>query len=408
MINTDILIVGSGGSGCAAGLEAESSNLKITMITKGPFLNSKTFNAQGGIQAAMRNDDTPALHMEDTLKAGEYQNDLELVKILTSNAKDVIAWLENKGVIFDSENGEYILQTAAGLSKPRILSCGDKSGNRLMGPLQKAILQSGIQVQEYTYPKKIYKDGNEFVIETGSRYEGDNTIRSKSIIIASGGYLAPEKREGLEVIPGVIIPDIFDILNSIGIEVVFPDLVQYHPTGILFPKELRRERVPETVRSAGANLLNKDLVAFCDPLETRNKLTNKIINECKIGNGVPSKDGRIGVWLNTPRVTELHGSGFIVKKFPYLYGSFAKLGIDIETEMILVYPILHYSLGGIQIDKTTSTNIEGIFAAGEATYGVHGKDRLMGNSLLDIFVFGRLAGINAANYCNKLNRNSDE
>lgn len=399
MIETDILIIGSGGSGCAAALEATKFDLKVHLITKGTFLQSKTNNAQGGIQAAIGENDSPELHYQDTLKAGEYQNKAQLAKILAYSAPNTIEWLESVGVEFDRENNQYLLQTAAGLTNPRILSCGDKSGNRLMGPLEQNVLKTRTQISEYTFPTSFHASGDGFIVSTDSRYEGRKTYNCKSIILACGGYVAPEKREGMQEKAGPDIPDIFELLEAIDLKIVFPDLVQYHPTGIILPKEFRRERVPETVRSAGATLLNKNLEEFCDSLETRNKLTKKIAEECKKGNGILTDDGRIGVWLNTPEVSKIQGPGFLENKFPSLYNKFKSKGIDIEKEMILVYPILHYSLGGIEIDDTTSTNIKGIFAAGEATYGVHGKDRLMGNSLLEIFVFGRLAGQNAAKYC---------
>ena len=397
MKNTDVLVIGSGGAGCSAAIEANNSGCNVLMITLSEFLDSKTANAQGGIQAAISNEDSYEAHINDTLKAGEYENDIELVKILAKNAPDTIAWLEAKGVEFDKKADKYHLQHAAGLSHARILSCGDKSGNRLMNPLKKTIENTNIEVWLTSYPTNITKENNGyFIVDIESKVHGKAKILSKTIILACGGYIAPEKKIGLAKSNNRNIPDLYNILNQIGIEVILPDLLQYHPTGILLPKALRRERVPETVRSAGATILNKHLLEFCDPLELRNKLTNKIVEECKKGNGVQTKDGRIGVWLNTPKVEEIHGVGYYEKHFPTLLSNFSKHGIDIRNEMILVYPILHYSLGGIKIDKNSETNITGLFAAGEATYGVHGKDRLMGNSLLDIFVFGRIAGQNAA------------
>jgi len=396
LIQTDVLVIGSGGAGCSAALEALKVCQSVHIITKGDFLNSKTSNAQGGIQAAMGVDDSPTLHQEDTLRAGEYQNNIKLVEILTTQAQPTIKWLESLGVIFDRVGSDYLLQKAAGLSQARILSCGDKSGNRLMGPMKQAIQESNVQVLEYAYPKEFIVDEVGFKVLIGSRFNNDQVITAKSIVLACGGYVAPEKRTGIEIKNNIEIPDIYDLIKDIGINVVYPDLVQYHPTGIVNPKQLRRERIPETVRSAGATLLNKNLEEFCDSLATRNKLTKIIIEECKKGNGISTDDGRVGVWLNTPIVEKNHGTGYYQERFPSLNKKFLDLNIDISKEMVLVFPILHYSLGGIEINEKTETNVKGIFAAGEATYGVHGKDRLMGNSLLDIFVFGRLAGKSAA------------
>ncbi len=406
-IKTDVLVIGSGGAGCSAAIEASKHGLNVTIITKSDFLNSKTSRAQGGIQAAIGKDDSPEAHFEDTLKAGEYENNKALVKILTDKAPSTVEWLEQTGVVFDRDGDRYKLQGAAGLSHKRILSCGDKSGNRLMAPIKQAVQEKPINIFEFTAPLKIdvNEDGS-FQLILKSKGKNDTfDLHCNAIVLACGGYVPQEKKSGMATNAVEAIPDIFDLVKEIGLEIVFPDLMQYHPTGIVSPKAMRRMRVPETFRSAGANLLNKDLKAFCDPLTTRNKLTAIIAEECKNGNGVSTEDGRVGVWLNTPRIEELNGAGYIQKNFPGTYANFLKEGVNIAEEMVLVYPILHYSLGGIKIDENTETSVKGIFSAGEATYGVHGKDRLMGNSLLEIFVFGRRAGVFAANHC--LNKKSN-
>jgi succinate dehydrogenase / fumarate reductase flavoprotein subunit/L-aspartate oxidase len=396
----DVLIIGSGGAGCAAAIEAKKLVPNVAMITKGTFLQSKTANAQGGIQAAVLNEDSIQSHIDDTLRAGEYMNDIELVKLLAGNALEAIHWLEELGVEFDKLDGEYHVKGAGGLSHPRILSCGDKSGNRLMGPIKVAINNSGIDVIELTTLKSVKTSSFGFIVEIQNLNTAEIIVlETKSIILATGGFLHEDIQSGLASAHKVTAKNTLDIAKMLDLKLINQDLVQYHPTGILSPKELRRKRVPETVRSSGANLLNNQLKAFCDPLLTRNILTEKIIAECKNGNGIETGDGRVGVWLNTPLVDQLNGEGYLSNQFPSMHKSFKDLGVDIAKEMILVYPILHYSLGGIVIDKNTSTNMEGIFAAGEATYGVHGKDRLMGNSLLEIFVFGRISGKNAAKYC---------
>jgi len=265
-----------------------------------------------------------------------------------------------------------------------------------MEPLKNAVLNTDIKVMEFHHPTNITKlKAGEFITTVNNNHNEPYSIRSKTIVLACGGYVPPAKRVGIQP-KSTTAPDIYDILNDIGLQVMLPDLIQYHPTGIVSPKSMRRKRVPETVRSAGATILNRNLESFCDPMSTRNKLTQKIVLECNMGNGITTDDGRIGVWLNTPIIDKINGNGFLENHFPTLFKEFINQGINISEEMILVYPILHYSLGGIPINTNTETNISGIFAAGEATYGVHGSDRLMGNSLLDIFVFGRIAGINAS------------
>ena len=394
-----VLIIGTGGAGCAAALEAKKRVDNVQMITKGIFLDSKTAYAQGGIQASIGESDSPEHHIEDTLKAGEYQNNRKLVEILSYKAFEAVQWLENLGVVFDKDGDDYYLQNAGGLSHPRILSCGDKSGNRLMSPIRKAILDNNINVAEYITINDVEAKDGYYLVNLMNVITGESSShRVKSLIIATGGFIPEDMQSGLSQKTQFKALNTFDLAKMIGLKLVKQDLVQYHPTGIISPKALRRSRIPETVRSAGASLLNKDLKEFCNSLDTRNNLTKRIIKECKDGKGIPTDDGRVGVWLNTPIIDEINGKGFLAKKFPSLYKSFFNLGLDIAENNVLIYPILHYSLGGIIIDENTSTNKTGIFAVGEATYGVHGNDRLMGNSLLEIFVFGRISGEKAAEF----------
>jgi aspartate oxidase len=172
--------------------------------------------------------------------------------------------------------------------------------------------------------------------------------------------------------------------------------VQYHPTGVILPSALRRVRLPETMRGNGAVLLDRHGEEFADSLMTRNALTQAIVEQCRIGNGVDTADGRRGVWLDTPRMDRLHGAGFTAERYPTFLQMFREQDHDLCTQPVLVYPVLHYSLGGVKLDERCETTVPGCFAAGEVTWGVHGKERLMGNSLLEIFVFGRIAGRNAA------------
>ena len=161
---------------------------------------------------------------------------------------------------------------------------------------------------------------------------------------------------------------------------------------------MKREVLPENMRFEGAKLINKHKKKLTNSKGLRVDLTNEIIKQCKLGLGVSTDDGYKGVWLTTSEIEKKNGKGFIKKRYPNLWQKFSKINYDISRKDLLVYPILHYSLGGIDINEKTETNVKGVFAAGEATWGVHGKERIMGNSLTDIFVFGRIAGKNAASY----------
>ena len=182
-----------------------------------------------------------------------------------------------------------------------------------------------------------------------------------------------------------------------GARLIFPQTLQYHPTGAAFPEQIFGSLVTEKVRSLGAKLVNKNGDVFVHPLETRDVTAASIIRECsEYNNGIDCGNCR-GVWLDTPMIDRIGGEGTVMKKIPATWRMFKRYGIDIRYEPILVYPTLHYQNGGLDInDDCMTTNVNNLYVAGEAAGGIHGKNRLMGNSLLDIIVFGRSAGRNAA------------
>ena len=181
-----------------------------------------------------------------------------------------------------------------------------------------------------------------------------------------------------------------------GAPLIYADAIQYHPTGVAYPAQIYGALVTEKVRSIGAQLVNSEGEIFMHPLETRDVAAASIIRECTArGKGVKALDG-VALWLDTPLIEMLHGEGTIAKSIPGMLRMYAKFGIDLRKEPILIYPTLHYQNGGILIDKDAETKLPGLFVAGEAVGGIHGTNRLMGNSLLDIIVFGRIAGTKAA------------
>lgn len=181
-----------------------------------------------------------------------------------------------------------------------------------------------------------------------------------------------------------------------GAKLICADTLQYHPTGAAEPSALYGNLVTEKARSLGAQLVNKDGAAFVNPLETRDVTAAAIIRECKIGNGIKTANG-FGVWLDTPMIEKINGDGTIEKRLPSTFKTFERAGIDVRKEPIAVYPTLHYQNGGIEIDENCeAVGVKNLFACGEAAGGIHGRNRLMGNSLADIIVFGRTAGRVAA------------
>jgi succinate dehydrogenase / fumarate reductase flavoprotein subunit len=239
--------------------------------------------------------------------------------------------------------------------------------------------------------------GVAFNLETFEYY----VIRAKATILATGGsgrlHLAsyPTTNHYGATGDGIVMA------YHVGANLLDLDTIQIHPTGDAYPEPLVGILSTEKIRGLGAIPLNKNGDPFVFPLEPRDVESAALIRECKEGRGIISPTGMPGVWLDTPMIEILHGEGTIESKLAGEVRKFKRFGIDLTKHPILVYPTLHYQNGGIEINEKTETRIPGLFAAGEVSGGVHGKNRLMGNSLLDYNVFGRRAGIYAAKYIKK-------
>ena len=223
--------------------------------------------------------------------------------------------------------------------------------------------------------------------------------RAKTVVLATGGagrlhYQGfPTSNHYGATADGLILG------YRAGARLLYADTLQYHPTGVAYPSQIFGALVTEKVRSLGAQLVNKEGEAFMNPLETRDVSAASIIRECRTRKmGITAAEGE-GVWLDTPMIEEIHGAGTIEARIPGMLRMFMKYDIDIRKVPILVYPTLHYQNGGLQISENGMTDVENLYVAGEAVGGIHGKNRLMGNSLLDIIVFGRNAGREAASRC---------
>jgi succinate dehydrogenase/fumarate reductase flavoprotein subunit len=184
-----------------------------------------------------------------------------------------------------------------------------------------------------------------------------------------------------------------------GVKVCFLHTVQYHPTGVAFPEQAEGILITEKFRGAGANVLNIDGEQFVNEREPRDVESSCFIRECtQVGKGIPTPAGKMGIWLDSPMIDMLMGEGAVKREFPGKYILLKRFGIDISTEPMLVYPTLHYQNGGLEYNNRCETSVPGLFSSGEVSGGVHGENRLMGNSLLDVCVFGRIGGVNAALY----------
>jgi succinate dehydrogenase / fumarate reductase flavoprotein subunit/L-aspartate oxidase len=403
---TDLLVIGAGGAGTAAALTAAEQGLDVIMATKLRHGDSNTVMAEGGIQAADQEGDSPYYHYLDVIGGGHFSNKTELVAAMTNDAPIIIHWLEKLGMMFDKQvDGRMKVRHGGGTSRKRMHSSGDMTGAEIMRVLRDEARNrtDKIKIMEFSPAVEILLDEKGrasgailYNLETKEYYK----VRAKSVLIATGG----NGRLHIQNFPTTnhygATADGIVMAYRAGADLKDLDSTQYHPTGAIFPEQNVGLLITEKVRGLGAQLLNSEGNQFCFPLEPRDVESACIIRECSdIDKGVPTATGRMGVWLDSPMIDILHGDGTVRKELPAKYIQFKRYNIDISKVPMLVYPTLHYQNGGIEINDSSSTNIPGLYSAGEVTGGVHGRNRLMGNSLLDILVFGRRAGLNASEFC---------
>lgn len=399
--DTDVLIIGGGGAGTAAALTAQENGVSILLTTKLRWGDANTIMAQGGIQAADKENDSPARHYLDVMGGGGFVNIPELVQALVTDAPDILRWLEQLGVMFDKEeDGTMRTVHGGGTSRKRMHSCRDYTGMEIMRVLRDEARNRGVQALEFNPAVELLMDDAGkcagailYDLETDEYF----TVRARCTIVATGGM----GRLHVQGFPTTnhygATADGLVLAYRAGAKMVFMNTVQYHPTGVAFPEQILGQLVTEKVRGLGAQLLNVHGKQFINQLETRDLVSAAIIRECtKEGTGVLTPIGMTGVWLDTPMIDILRGQGTTARAIPAMVRQYDRYGIDITKAPILVYPTQHYQNGGILINDRAESGIPGLYIAGEASGGIHGRNRLMGNSLLDILVFGRRAGRNAA------------
>ena len=397
--DTDVLIIGGGGAGASAAIEADNAGAKVMIVTKLRLGDANTMMAEGGIQAADKPNDSPAIHYLDAFGGGHFAAKPELLYRLVTEAPEAIQWLNDLGVEFDKDkDGTMITTHGGGTSRKRMHAAKDYSGAEIMRTLRDEVLNRGIPVVDFTAAIELILDEEGKVagaVLLNMETKEILVAKAKTVIIATGGagrlhYQGfPTSNHYGATADGLVLG------YRAGAKLLYADTLQYHPTGAAYPEQIFGALVTEKVRSLGAKLINVDGEAFMHPLETRDVSAASIIRECSTnGKGVHTPGG-VGVWLDTPMIELKNGEGTIEKRIPAMLRMFGKYGIDIRKEPILVYPTLHYQNGGLDIAADNMTGIENLFVAGEAVGGIHGRNRLMGNSLLDIIVFGRSAGRNA-------------
>jgi len=397
----DVLVIGGGGAGSSAAIEAHEAGAKVIVVTKLRIGDANTMMAEGGIQAADKPGDSPAQHYLDVMGGGHYVNRPELVRKLVMDGPIAIKWLNDLGVEFDKDaEGNMITTHGGGTSRKRMHAAADYSGAEIMRTLRDEVLNRGITVVDFTAAIELILDdagkcaGAVLLnMETGEVL----VAKAKTVVIATGGagrmhYQGfPTSNHYGATADGLVLG------YRAGAKLLYQDTIQYHPTGVAYPQQIFGALVTEKVRSMGAKLVNSEGEVYVHPLETRDVNAAAVIRECTThGKGVSTPNGGKAVWLDTPMIDMIHGKGTLEKRLPAMLRMYLKFGIDMRETPILIYPTLHYQNGGLEIGVDGMTSVENLFVAGEAVGGIHGRNRLMGNSLLDIIVFGRNAGQQAS------------
>jgi succinate dehydrogenase / fumarate reductase flavoprotein subunit/L-aspartate oxidase len=403
---TDIFIIGGGGAGTAAALTAQENGAKVLIATKLRHGDANTMMAEGGIQAASKGEkDSPYYHYLDVVGGGHFNNVPELVYTLVTEAPKVLAWLESLGCMFTKlPEGQLKALHGGGTCRKRMHYAADITGAEIMRTLRDEARNRAGDIKVLEFSPAVELILNEHGHCAGAVLYNLETeeyflVKAKAVVMATGGSGRLHIRGFMTTNHYGATGDGLILGYRIGVKLCFLHTVQYHPTGAVFPEQAEGLLITEKFRGAGANVLNIDGEQFVNEREPRDVESASFIRECaEIGKGVPTPTGKVGIWLDSPMIDILMGEGAVRREFPGKYILFKRFGIDITKEPMLVYPTLHYQNGGLEYNNRCETSIPGFFAAGEVSGGVHGENRLMGNSLLDVCVFGRIAGIHAALY----------
>lgn len=375
-LQADVVIVGTGVGGCFSALNL-SEDLSIIMITKSDLESSDSFLAQGGI-CVLHDDDDYDSYFEDTMRAGHYENRKESVDIMIRGSQDVIHDLIGYGVDFAKEDGKLLYTREGAHSRPRILFHEDITGKEITSKLLAQIkTRKNIQIMEYTTMTDILiSKGACAGIEAETSDHKKIYIHADQTIFASGGIGGRYKHStNFPHLTG----DAIDIAKKHGIRLEHLDYVQVHPTTLYSKKPGRRFLISESVRGEGALLYDKNGNRFIDELLPRDVVTKAIQEQMK-------KDGTDHVWLSLEKIPK----EIILSHFPNIYLHCLEEGYDATKEWIPVVPAQHYFMGGIWVDSDSHTSMPNLYAVGETSCnGVHGKNRLASNSLLESLVFAK-------------------
>ena len=424
----DVLVIGAGGAGLRAAIEASSRGLKTGLVCKSLLGKAHTVMAEGGMAAAMGNvwsEDNWQVHFRDTMRGGKMLNNWQMAKIHAEESPDRVAELEEWGALFDrTPDGRISQRDFGGHRYARLAHVGDRTGLEMIRTLQQHAIHQGIDVYQECTINRLFKDDEGRISgAVGYWRESGKAVlfRAKAIILATGGLckiwsITSNSWEGTG--------DGHALALHAGADMIDMECVQFHPTGMVWPPSVRGILVTEGVRGDGGTLRNSNgdrfmfnyipkmfaaetadteeeadrwyddkTVRRTPDLLPRDEVARAINAEVKAGRGSPHG----GVFLD---IATRRDSDYIQRRLPSMYHQFMQLaGVDITSESMEVGPTAHYAMGGVRVEpETAASTVPGLFAAGEVAGGMHGSDRLGGNSLSDLVVFGRRAGIGAADY----------
>jgi len=397
-IDTDVLVIGAGGAGSRAAIEAAKNNVHVTLLSKELLGKAHTCMAEGGYNAPLANVDSAdnwQVHFKDTVAGGAWLNNQRLAEILVKEAGDRIFDLEEYGAVFDRTSEGKIMQRPFGKQTyRRTCYAADRTGHELMQTLVEEVRRSDIDVLDEIFVTNLLTSEGKIAGAVAIDYKTGKFLvfRAKAFVLASGGAGRLYK---ITTNAAQDTGDGFASAYRIGANLVDMEMVQFHPTGMVYPESHRGQLVTEAVRGEGGLLFNIKKERFMQRYEPklmelagRDVVARSIATEILEGRGTPQG----GVYLDVSHLP----ANLIEERLPSMLKQFLDVGVDIRKEPMQVAPTAHHFMGGVMINENAETNIPGLYAAGEITGGVHGGNRLGGNALADTQVFGRRAGENAA------------
>lgn len=403
VVDTDVLVIGGGGAGSRAAIEAAKNNVQVALLSKELAGKAHTCMAEGGYNAALANVDTAdnwQIHFKDTIVGGAWLNNQKLVEILVKEAGDRIFDLEEYGAVWDRTPEGKIMQRPFGKQTyRRTCYAADRTGHEMMQTLLEEVRHQNLDVFDEVFISDLLTSGGKVAGAFGIDYKtGDFLVfRAKSVVLASGGAGRIYK---ITTNAAQDTGDGYAAAYRAGCKLVDMEMIQFHPTGMVYPESHRGQLVTEAVRGEGGLLFNvkkERLMQRYDAklmeLAGRDVVARSIATEILEGKGTSQG----GVYLDVSHLQ----ANVIEERLPSMLRQFLDVGVDIRKEPMQVAPTAHHFMGGVQIDENAETAIPGMYAAGEITGGIHGGNRLGGNALADTQVFGKRAGENAARHAQK-------